>query len=478
MELTKRKIDDQTERQIVTGMIVSDRYLQEVRPLYQPHLMELDPCRTLAGWCLDYWGQYGRAPGIHIQDIFHSHARNGLGDAEADIIASILAAANEEYERAEKFNVDYLLDQTERHFKGKSLLRLTEDLKTALVSPAGGPLEAERVLGEYARVERPRRRGLCPMTDREAVKAAFAEQASPLFNYGGPLGEMLNPMLTRAGFLALLAPPKRGKSWMLMELALRAAGAGCNVAFFECGDMTEPQWLRRFHVRLAFRPYRHYRSEYQGTVQIPFLVPGQDGMVRYEEHRVEPLNAREALRSGRMFLKKKMKGRRLRLVCHSSGTLTLSAVRTQLDLWEQLEGFIPDVLIFDYADILAPEKAGPKDFRHQQNDVWKGLRALSQERHCLVLTASQSNSDGIKREQLSARNFSEDMRKLAHVTGMYGLNQTAREKAAGLLRLNEIVVREGDFNNTRSVSLLQALHVGRPVLGNYWTREKEEDGEE
>ena len=468
MVLIHNEIKDPGERQIVTGMIVSDTFLQEISQFYQPHLMEVDACRTVAGWCLDFYQQYRKAPLQHIQGIFEAHARNGLDPDEASIISIILTKASEEFERTDHFNVDYALDTAEKRFKHRSLLALADDIKSALASPLGGPLEAEKVIEEYHRVERPRGSGICPLSDRDAIKRAFADQATPLFRFGGAFGQMINPMCTRASFLAFLAPPKRGKSWMLMELSLKAASAGCNVVHFESGDMTEDQWLRRFHIRISFKPYRHHRPEYIGVINIPHLLD-PDGTTGTREVVVEPLDYHEAVKTGRDYLKKKVKKGQLKLSTHPSKTLTLSHVRTQLDIWERVEGFIPDVLVFDYADILASDKGAPKDFRHQQNEIWAGLRGLSQERHALILTASQSDAKGMESKQLSMQNFSEDMRKLAHVTGMYGLNQTPEEKKEGFLRVNEIVVREGDFDNQRSVTLLQALHVGRPVLDSFWT---------
>ena len=68
-------------------------------------------------------------------------------------------------------------------------------------------------------------------------------------------------------------------------------------------------------------------------------------------------------------------------------------------------------------------------------------------------------------------NFSEDKRKLAHVTAQYGLNQDpqGREKKLGILRVNEIVVREGDYSNDREVHIHQDLAAGRPFLESFFT---------
>jgi len=110
------------------------------------------------------------------------------------------------------------------------------------------------------------------------------------------------------------------------------------------------------------------------------------------------------------------------------------------------------------------------EFRHQVDEIWKGLRNLSQERHCLVITATQADARSYEQNRLKVSNFSEDKRKNAHVTAMYGLNQDPkdREKQLGWMRINEIVIREGDFSSSNEVYVLQNLKRGRPFLGSFW----------
>ena len=96
-------------------------------------------------------------------------------------------------------------------------------------------------------------------------------------------------------------------------------------------------------------------------------------------------------------------------------------------------------------------------------------RALSQERHALLITATQADAESYKKGRLSLSNFSEDKRKLAHVTAQYGLNQDpqGREKKLGIMRINEIVVREGEFSADNEVYVLQDLAAGRPFLESF-----------
>jgi hypothetical protein len=95
------------------------------------------------------------------------------------------------------------------------------------------------------------------------------------------------------------------------------------------------------------------------------------------------------------------------------------------------------------------------------------MRSLSQEKHCLVVTATQSDADSYKADLLDMKNFSESKSKYAHVTGMFGLNQRPNEKKIGLMRINEIVIREGEFDRASCVHVLQRLQTGRPYLSSY-----------
>jgi len=191
------------------------------------------------------------------------------------------------------------------------------------------------------------------------------------------------------------------------------------------------------------------------------------GAVWIEEVDVgDPLTVDEAKISvNDFFIKYK---RRFKLSSHANDTLSVKEIKALLGVWEREDGFVPDMIAIDYADLLVPE--AKTEFRHQQDNIWKGLRNLSQEKHCLVVTATQADARSYDQDLLRLSNFSEDKRKNAHVTAMYGLNQDTkdREKRLGITRINEIVIREGDFSNNNIVYVLQNLKRGRPFLGSFW----------
>ena len=80
------------------------------------------------------------------------------------------------------------------------------------------------------------------------------------------------------------------------------------------------------------------------------------------------------------------------------------------------------------------------------------------------MTATQADAASYKQDTIDSSNFSEDKRKLAHVTGMVGINSSEAEKEFGLQRLNWIVLRESDFNSSRCVHVAGCLDVGNPAI--------------
>ena len=213
--------------------------------------------------------------------------------------------------------------------------------------------------------------------------------------------------------------------------------------------------------------YEEYANDYEPCDS--YGCAKRRGTVWVEKvKKARPLTVKQAKKELRRFFQRYK--RRFKLITYPPDLLTVSEIRNRLNDWERYDGFVPDVIAIDYADLLSADDGKANEFRHRQDHIWKNLRALSQERHALVVSATQADAESYKRGRLSISNFSEDKRKLAHVTAQYGLNQDphGREKKLGILRVNEIVVREGAFSSDNEVFVLQDLAAGRPFLESFY----------
>jgi hypothetical protein len=183
----------------------------------------------------------------------------------------------------------------------------------------------------------------------------------------------------------------------------------------------------------------------------------------------DPLTVEEAQDAwGKFFIRGH---RKFKLSCHPNDTLTVKQIEARCDAWKQEDGFIPDMICIDYADILTSEKE--MEERPKQNKIWKGLRRLSQNKTFgmpLVVTATQADAYSYEKARLKMKNFSEDKRKFGHATCFLSLNQDpdGREKKIGILRIGILALREGDYNIQDEVTVLQNLRRGRPFIASYF----------
>jgi hypothetical protein len=121
----------------------------------------------------------------------------------------------------------------------------------------------------------------------------------------------------------------------------------------------------------------------------------------------------------------------------------------------------------DYADLFA-DLPGHKEKRDQIDANWKHMKAISQEFHCCVLTATQAKAESYSAYTLNMRHFSDDKRKNAHVDGIIGINQTDDEKVAQVARWNWIVRRNADFSPGRFLHVAECRPLANVCVLSKW----------
>jgi len=308
--------------------------------------------------------------------------------------------------------------------------------------------------------------GIDVVGDEAAWDRAFESASKPLFTWRDKAADrFFGNAFSRDSLVAILGPEKRGKTFWCVEFAVRALMSRCNVALFEVGDMSESQILRRLGCRFARRPM--FRRQC-GRIEIPKMLHRRDDEIQIDTKGVDcpkPATSRVSKLAISKFVRKcgfSLRQPHFMLSVHPNTSINVAGISGILDRWEMERGFIPDVVIIDYPDILDDEPGtGGLPTRDKINIQWKALRRLSQERHNLVIVPTQADAMSYNRETLDMTNFSEDKRKFAHVTGMIGLNQNQSEKERGLMRLNWIVLREDEFSSSRCLNVAQCLPLAR-----------------
>jgi hypothetical protein len=420
----------------------------------------------IAQWCIKYFRKYEQAPRIRIESLFEAWADGNQSPELVKLVDKFLSSLSEEYEDLEEeSNSDYVIDVAGAYFNRVRIERLMESVGEELSS--GNTDSAVQEIVGYNKVEMGVGAGIDVLQDQDAIREALSHKRDNLIILPGALGEFFGKSLERDGFISFMGPEGRGKSFLLQELGWLAMLQRKKVAMFQAGDMSQNQVMRRFLIRASHHPL------YPAIVEYPKVVYKNDEdevEIDYAEKRFKHrLNYKTAWKACRKVMKRKIKSPHsyLKLSTHPNSTLSVSGIKGILETWEQ-EEWIPDIIIVDYADILDMNHYGIEG-RDRINETWKQLRSLSQMYHCLVITATQTDAESYESTLIRRRNFSEDKRKFAHVTGMIGINQTdPDEKEMGLIRLNWLKLRDSEYSETTCVHLAGCLKLANPMIKSCW----------
>lgn len=460
MKIQKRNNNE--ERLILIGMIVDTTILGRISSKWQQGMFKSKWANIVSKWCVSFYRKYEDVPMNQIESLFESWADETNDRETISLVDKFLGSLSEEYEELQtESNSDYIIDMAGVYFNRVKVERLAEVIQGDI--DRGKVTEAVNHITSYNQIEMGVGEGINILQDTEAIKEAFKSKGEILIQYPGALGKFFKRSLERDAFIAFMGPEGRGKSFWLQDVAFRGMLQRKKVAFFEAGDNSQNQIMLRLMIRASGRPLFPSTIEYPTTIEVD-----EDGCSEIDiDYRIykDKLSWRVAKKACKKIMRKRIKSKQsyFRLSCHPNSTLTISAIQDTIQNWIRGD-WIPDIIIIDYADILNMDHHGLEG-RDRINEVWKKLRSLSQIFHCLVVTATQADAASYdETKMITKKNFSDDKRKIAHVTGMIGLNQTASEKEIGVIRLNWLKLRDEEFHEYRCVYVAGCLAIANPVI--------------
>ena len=497
MAILRKRLDSSIEDKIVTGMILSKKFLDATYTLFSPDYMLNQYAQTICKWAKDYYEVYEQAPKKHIQDIFDIEKSN-LKKEEADIIEALLTRLSKDYGDNQPFNDDYFLDKALQYFKRRELEITSRNIQKLL--EIGRMDEAEAELSKYRKIEKATS-GWCDPFAHESIVEVFSEEGSDgIMSLPGQLGEMIGE-IERGWLVGILGPFKRGKTWWLQEMAVialchrlkvlfislemkkkkmnhriykRIVGAGDKETHFvypcfdcrlnQSGDCLNPARLTVNRIPLLdgegnlpeYNPESEYRPCTLCRPNDPF-----EFATWFEQHDRPNFSFKEVASSIKGF--QLMYGdNNFRTKSYPRFSASVEEIKRDIDMLEQVEGFVPDIIIVDYADILKPGGKGNRT--GELDDIWKELGGLAAERNCIVFTGSQGVRGSLYKKLLRQDDLAEWIGKLGHVDLLFALNQTGAEKKMGVMRINLLAHRHRDFHEDEIAVVLQQLDVGQIEL--------------
>jgi len=405
----------------------------------------------VASWCLKHFARYGTPIGRGIEPEFERWAEKRVDEKTIQFAERFLRCLNDEYDREDKLASDYVLDLAGKHFNAVRMRRLIEEVENDL--ELGQVDDASEQIRSFRRVELGVGSVTIPGKDFLAWLDAFdPEQSCPLVEFPEPFGKFVGDTFSRDSFVSITGAYGRGKSWWLQDIAFRAVRQKRRVLMIDCGDMSKRQLLKRMGQRAARRPRREMIVRY--PVRFETI---EEGPI-IEERKLEAVDARAAYR----IWNKLDKIGRFRLMTYSSGSLSAEQIASHVANGER-EGWVPDVIVIDYADLLAPPH-GITEKREGIDETWRRLRRLSQDFHCCVVTATQGDAASYRTGLIRGSNFSDSRTKNDHVTAGFGLNVNDEDRRKGVTRVNWLKRRDDAYSEDWVIEVAGCLAIGCPMI--------------
>lgn len=470
------EFDYSLEKRILISFITNDEFCKEILPITQKEFFTNEYAQTIVRWVAKYFDTYGTAPHNEMEDIYLQN-KDSISDGAANIIVTILEHLDTVDTSA--FDTRHSIDMA-RDFFQERLLVLTAN--TALHELEQGHLEdAMNQLKSYKGIETTDG-GVDNTYTNKTLQSAiieklwYPEESKDIaLRVQGAFGDFLGNM-EYGWLMAFLAPMKRGKTTLLTEMAIESVMQRKNTLFVSLEMPDKDMALKGALALTGLRPTKSNKMIFpvfdclrnqngscikpqriQGNraiteVLTPALLKMHHGhtpctkcrgtmdfqpSVWYveEDNIVTPSKFTSIMRAF-----SPMMGRYMRTRSYPPRSVSINSIIAHMDVLAKTQRFDTQVLIIDYADLMLAVKKHIET-RHALDEVWTALKALANKRGILVITASQTNRGGMLLEELTSDTIAEDIRKVAIVDGLFGLNQTPAEKQKGIMRIGSLEQR-------------------------------------
>jgi replicative DNA helicase len=113
----------------------------------------------------------------------------------------------------------------------------------------------------------------------------------------------------------------------------------------------------------------------------------------------------------------------------ATGQASTNTIMAHLRTLESNEGFIPDIIFIDYADIMKP-LANFTEKRHSLTSIYEGIRGIAVELGIPIWTASQTNRAGMNKDKFGLDAIGEALGKAATADLVIGIGRPDEVKVA------------------------------------------------
>ena len=237
---------------------------------------------------------------------------------------------------------------------------------------------------------------------------------------GIPSIDLTSGGLGRKELTCIAAGPGTGKSWLLVMAGSYMLRAGYNVMHYTL-EMSEEVTALRYDV-----------ATFNWTTSEIF-------------NKMDQL--KEKVRKHASVLDKS-----LYIKEFPTKGANVATFRSHLQKLHEQKGFVPDVVIADYGDIMRANKHYTSRY-DEQGAIFQELRALGQEKDIAILSATQTNRGALSKDIATMEDLGDSFDKARIMDNLYMILQKPEEKEDNLLRIYDAKVRNAQAGKIRGYEI-------------------------
>lgn len=441
------------QQDLVTLLCHSDEFGKTVSKTVSSVYFEGD-YRNIADKALQFWQQHNVAPKQHIADLLSDILEDDQ-DRRGQTYRRILVQM---IEIKDQINVDFVLrsmNQFIRMQRAKEvILQSAEQLDARGINSLP---DVENLIRKFLLEHQNANDAGLRLSNIDRVLEYLASSTSE-FTTGIKEFDQSHIVPMRGKLWLFMAPAKKGKTWMLIQL----------------GKMAFMQRKKVVHITLEIEAeevaQRYYQSLFGASKRDELnkiSVLRMDRTGRLDQVVSQSVEAPFTFNSGaiREELQTRvnhygMRADNIIIKRFPMSSLTIEQLEAYLESLESVEKFVPDLVILDYPKIM---KLNAKELRISLGALFEGLRGMSQRRNFALAAVHQGNraSDTAELVKASAH-LSEDWSIAGTVDFLITYSQTAAEKRFGLARLFVDLARSEQ--DKLGVLITQSYKTGQFIL--------------
>lgn len=415
-ESAKFEFDAEFQTQLATHVMRDVDFMRKVGHLVKPDYFENVGEAAIVNIAVRFWQKYGQLPNrvaaqqMLKEDLQSKVIRADMRPAVIDTFKAVFAHnpdlgnsnffAEELARFAQHQAVTNAIYSSVERLQRKRFDEILTEIKAAVavgVNHDGEEYNYWQRIDDRTKVRQDRASGLLPPS---GITTGYAELDRLLYHKGWGKRELA----------ALLGGAKAGKTTALINFAKTASLAGENVLY------------------VTLEVAKEIISDRLDASVSDNLIKELGTKIHDVRSKIQALQARAGV---------------IQIHEYPSGTFTPSMLRALIERYKS-PAIMPDgsvrqpikfgMIVVDYGDIMKPD-VYTNDPIENSKQVWLGLRAIAQDEDVAMLTATQSNREGMKATIVKGTDVADDINKVRIIDLMISINITDEERANGEARL-------------------------------------------